>query len=168
MKRLVVYQSATGFTEKYATWIAEKLSCEAKELKGVKKQEIGNYDMIIFGGWIMGGMIMGLDKMQKMNPKQLVVFAVGASNDSEEVRENLKTQNHLEQSPLFYLEGGLAFERMSFFPKTILKKMGKSIAKKENKTPQEQEMEKLFAGSFDNSDITKIEPLVVAVEAATL
>ena len=24
-----------------------------------------------------------------MNPKQLVVFAVGASNDSEEVRENL-------------------------------------------------------------------------------
>lgn len=33
MKRLVVYQSATGFTEKYATWIAEKLSCEAKELR---------------------------------------------------------------------------------------------------------------------------------------
>lgn len=162
MKRLVVYQSSTGFTAKYAAWIAKALSCEAKELKHVKMQEVAECDGIIFGGWIMGGMIMGLDKIQKMNPKQLVVFAVGASSDSEEVRENLRTQNHLEQTPFYYFEGGLAFEKMSFFPKMMLKMMGKSVAKKENKTPQEEEMAKLFAGSFDHSDIAKIEPLVEA------
>ena len=162
MKRLVVYQSSTGFTAKYAAWIAKALSCEAKKLKHVKMQEVAECDGIIFGGWIMGGMIMGLDKIQKMNPKQLVVFAVGASSDSEEVRENLRTQNHLEQTQLYYFEGGLAFEKMSFFPKMMLKMMGKSVAKKENKTPQEEEMAKLFAGSFDHSDIAKIEPLVEA------
>ena len=166
MKHLVVYQSSTGFTAKYATWIAEALSCEAKELKRVTSQEVAVYDCIIFGGWIMGGMISGLDKIRKMNPKKLVVFAVGASTGSEEVRNTIKEQNHLEQTAFFYFEGGLAFEKMGFLPKMMLKMVGKSVAKKENKTPQEQEMEKLFAESFDNSDVAKIKPLVAAVREA--
>ncbi|MDD6480727.1 MAG: flavodoxin domain-containing protein [Lachnospiraceae bacterium] len=166
MKKLVVYQSSTGFTAKYAGWIAEALSCEAKELKNISAKEAEEYDSIIYGGWIMGGMITGLDKMQKMNPKKMVVFAVGASTDSEETRNNIIAQNHLEQIPFFYLEGGIAFEKMSFFPKMMLKMMGKSVAKKENKTEQEKEMEKIFAGSFDNTDISKIEPLVALMKEA--
>lgn len=166
MKRLVVYQSSTGFTAKYAAWIAGELSCEAKELKHMKAQEIAAYDSIIFGGWIMGGMIMGLDKIQKMDPKQLVVFAVGASSDSEELRNNLKTQNHLEQTPLFYMEGGIAFEKMSFFPKMMLKTMGKSVAKKEVKTEEDEEMLRKFSASSDNSDIANIQPLVAFVKEA--
>lgn len=164
MKRLVVYQSSTGFTAKYAAWIAQALSCEAKELKRVSAGEAADYDCIIFGGWIMGGMITGLDKIRKMNPKQLVVFAVGATSESDELQNNLKIQNHLEQTPFFYLEGGINFEKMSFFPKMMLKMMGKSVAKKENKTEQEKEMERMFAGSFDNSNKANIEPLVALVK----
>ena len=164
MKRLVVYQSSTGFTAKYALWIAEALSCEAKELKRVSAGEIAACDSVIFGGWIMGGMISGLNKIQKMNPKNLVVFGVGAAPDMEEIRKNLVTQNHLEQLPFFYLEGGFAFEKMNFFPKMLLKMMGKSLAKKENKTEQDEEMAKRFAGSFDNTDIAKTEPLVNKVK----
>ena len=39
MKKIVVYQSGTGFTAKYANWIAEELGCEAKEYKKVKENE---------------------------------------------------------------------------------------------------------------------------------
>lgn len=166
MKKLVVYQSSTGFTAKYATWIAEALSCEAKEVKRVSAGEVSAYNCIIFGGWIMGGMISGLDKIRKMNPQKLVVFAVGATSDNEELRNNLKTQNHLEEIPFFYMEGGINFEKMSFFPRKMLKMMGKSLAKKENKTEQEKEMEKKFAGSFDNSDKANIEALVALVKEA--
>ena len=35
MKRIVIYQSGTGFTAKYAGWIAKDLGCEAKEYKSV-------------------------------------------------------------------------------------------------------------------------------------
>ena len=160
MKNLVVYQSSTGFTAKYAEWIAKELSCEAKELKKVKPQELSEYDCIIFGGWIMGGMISGLDKINKMNPPKLIVFAVGASGDNEKLREELKSQNHLEQIPFFYMQGGINFEKLSFFPKMMLKMMGKSIAKKENRTEKEKEMLELFAASSDNSDIANIKPLV--------
>ena len=68
MKTLVIYQSSTGFTQKYANWIAEELSSDAKELKKVSVNDVQNADRIIYGGWIMGGMIMGLDKIRKMNP----------------------------------------------------------------------------------------------------
>ena len=166
MKNLVVYQSSTGFTAKYANWIAKELSCEAKELKKVKAQEIAACDLVIFGGWIMGGMIMGLDKIKKMNPKKLVVFAVGASENTEKLKNNLKTQNHLEETPFFYMEGGIAFEKMSFFPKMMLKTMGKSVAKKEVKTEEDEEMLRKFSASSDNSDIANIQPLVAFVKEA--
>ena len=166
MKRLVVYQSSTGFTAKYAAWIAGELSCEAKELKHMKAQEIAAYDSIIFGGWIMGGMISGLDKINKMNPKKLVVFAVGASESTEKVINAIKTQNHLEETPFFYMEGGIAFEKMSFFPKMMLKMMGKSVAKKEVKTEEDEEMLRKFSASSDNSDIANIQPLVAFVKEA--
>lgn len=112
----------------------------------------------------MGGMISGLEKLRKMNPKKLVVFAVGAGADREAVRARLQEQNHLEETPFFYLEGGLAFERMKFFPKMMLKMMAKSIAGKENKTEEEKEMEKKFAGSFDHAERASIEPLVTAAK----
>lgn len=163
MKRLVVYQSSTGFTEKYAAWIAEALSCEAKELKRVRVQEVQECDSVIFGGWIMGGMISGLDKLQKMKPAKLVVFGVGAMADSDEYRDKLKEQNHLGQNPFFYLEGGLSFEKMRFLPKTMLKMMYKSLVKKPDKTSEEQEMQRAMAGSFDHVDRAKIKPLIACV-----
>lgn len=163
MKRLVVYQSSTGFTEKYAAWIAEALSCEAKELKRVRAQDVQECDSVIFGGWIMGGMISGLDKLRKMEPAKLVVFGEGAMADSDEYRDKLKEQNRLGQNPFFYLEGGLAYEKMRFLPKTMLKMMHKSLAKKSDKTSEEQEMERAMAASFDNADRAKIKPLVACV-----
>ena len=42
----------------------------------------------------------------------------------------------------------------------MLKMVSNSLKKKENKTEQEEEMVKLFAGSYDYSDIGNIEPLV--------
>ena len=55
MKRIVVYQSGTGFTAKYADWIAKDLGCEAKEYKHVNPGELAGFDMVIYGGWIFGG-----------------------------------------------------------------------------------------------------------------
>lgn len=165
MKIMVVYQSKTGFTQKYATWIAQALSCEAKELNRVSNAEIESYDTVIFGGWIMGGKISGLNKIRSMNPKQLIVFAVGSSPDCEAQRNQLKTQNALAETPFFYFQGGLCFEKLGFFSKMMVKMANNALRKKENKTEQEEELVKLFdAGSYDCSDIGAIEPLVALVK----
>lgn len=164
MKIMVVYESKTGFTAKYATWIAQALSCEAKELKRVSSGEIAEYDTVIFGGWIKGGNISGLNKIQSMNPRKLIVFAVGSMPDCEEQRNQLKMQNALAETPYFYFQGGLCFEKLGFFSKMMLKMVLNSLRKMKDKTEAQREMEKLFAGSFDHCDIGNIEPLVAFVK----
>ena len=39
MKRLVVYQSGTGFTRQYAEWIADALHCDAVDLKQTTEKD---------------------------------------------------------------------------------------------------------------------------------
>ena len=38
MKTIVIYNSKTGFTKRYAEWISEALSCECVELKEASKK----------------------------------------------------------------------------------------------------------------------------------
>ena len=71
MKIIVVYKSGTGFTKKYANWIAEALNCEAVQLKKVNLNELTNYDVVVYGGWIMAGMVSGYDKIKALNLKKL-------------------------------------------------------------------------------------------------
>ena len=160
MKILVLYRSATGFTKQYADWIAADCACKSMDIKKVSESEISQYDCIIYGGGIMGNMIMGLDKIRKSNPKKLIVFAVGSTPDSEQIRKAIKEQNHLEDTAFFYMEGGFHFEKLNFFTQMMLKMLKKSIAKKENKTEQDIYMEKILGTSFDHSDKKYIASLV--------
>ena len=64
MRVMVVYESGTGFTRQYAEWIGEDLNCPVKPVKEVSARMAGEYDLIIYGGWVMGNMIMGLGRMK--------------------------------------------------------------------------------------------------------
>ena len=114
MKTIVIYNSKTGFTKQYANWIAEALSCPCEPLKSVSAAELQGFDKIIFGGWIMGNMIMGLDKLRGM-AVPAAVFAVGSTPPYEEVIAQINEQNKMGGTPLFYMEGGFRFEELGFF-----------------------------------------------------
>ena len=60
MKNLVLYQSKTGNTKKYAEDIAKAINADIYPLKRFRIKKVRNYDNIIFGGWVMGGNIQGL------------------------------------------------------------------------------------------------------------
>lgn len=125
MKTLVTYQSKTGFTKKYAEWIAEELKCELKEASKVTQEDISGSDTVIHGGWIMGGMINGLDKVRKLAPRRLIVFGVGFTPQNEMELPKCAEANKLNDTPLFYLEGGMNPAKMGFFGKTIVRMVTK-------------------------------------------
>lgn len=145
MRTLVVYQSSTGFTKQYAQWIGEEVGCEVKSVKEVNPQIVAGYDLIIHGGWIMGGMITGLDKILKMSPKQLVTFGVGFSKTGECEQAIVET-NHLENIPFYYMEGGFHPKQMGFLKRTMVKAVTKQPVTE-----------------TDNSDKKFIEPLTAYV-----
>lgn len=119
MKILVTYQSKTGFTKKYAEWISEELKCDLKELKKVK--DVKDYDLIIHGGWIMGGVIKGLNKIKKLSPDKLIVFGVGLTPKKDLDTSKMIKDNKLENIPFFYYEGGTNPKKMGFVGRTIVK-----------------------------------------------
>lgn len=160
MKTIVVYQSGTGFTAKYASWIAEQLNCEAKEFKKVKGSELAGYDKVIFGGWIMANMIMGLSKMKDRLPD--IVFAVGASPVTDEVIQTIREQNKLGDTPFFYYEGGINLEKLGLLQKGMIKMVKNSISKKDNKTEMDVVMEKALGSSHDHTRKEVIFSLVAA------
>ena len=125
MKILVIYQSKTGYTKKYAEWISKELKSDLKEIKKVSASEISNYDLIIHGGWIMGGIIKGLKKVKKFNPKELIVFGVGFTKKDKANLNKIVKDNKIEDIPFYYYEGGTNPKKMGFFGRTIVKMVTK-------------------------------------------
>lgn len=136
MKVLVTYQSKTGFTKKYAEWISEELKCELKELKNVK--DVNDYDLVIHGGWIMGGVIKGVKKIKKLDPKKLIAFGVGLTPKKSLNTDKMIKDNKLEDTPFFYFEGGTNPKKMGIIGRTIVKLVTKKKITFEDNTNKEE------------------------------
>lgn len=169
MKKIIIYKSNTGFTEKYSRWIAEELQCEAIPLKKVSAKKLEHYELVIFGGGFIGGNINGWNQFKKMYCGKTIVFGTGATPDSEkqmieEAKKRNFTKGELEQIRFFYLHSGLCYERMNLMGRMMMKLFCRMLAKKKNKTPEEKGMEAMIAHSFDGTDKKYMEPLVEYVK----
>lgn len=113
MRTAVVYTGNTGFTEKYANWVANQLKCDLFRLEDVSPEDLKQYPLIVFGGWVKGGLVQGLDELRGKVRGKYIVFAVGALPKKEVNVAKLQEKNDLEEVPTFYLEGGLRWYRLS-------------------------------------------------------
>lgn len=159
MKRIVVYESGTGFTAQYAAWIAEELQCESIALKSIKTVNLSDYDQVIFGGWMCAGKVMGYDKFKALNAKNVVLFAVGMAPSVASVAEKIVTENGFDAERFFYFEGGYRPEKVNVIMRTMMKMLKKSIEKKAEKTEEDLYIIKTFHGA-DNAKKEAIQPLV--------
>lgn len=168
MKAVVIYHSQTGFTKRYAQWIAEETGADCIALSAAKKKSMDTYEAIVFGGWACAGSIRKLSwfkgNMDKWKDKKLIVFCVGASPiDSPEIEPALKqnfNESQLKKVNIFYCPGGLNYEKMSAPSKFMMKMFVKTLEAKKQKTEAEKEMVKMISASYDISDKKYIEPIL--------
>ena len=167
MKTLIIYTSQTGFTKKYAGWIAKRQKADvitAEELKKKTDKELDAYDTVIYGGWAAMGKIVKADlfyaRAREWKDKTLAVFCVGAADADEPnnqaslkkaVPEDLK-----DSVPLFYFPGGLNYSKMNLYSKMMMKAYAAMLKKDASK----KEIGELCSHSFDHSDEKYIEPLI--------
>ena len=179
MKTLIIYTSQTGFTAKYAQWMAEATGAERMELKEAKKKKpafFDDYGKIIYGGWVMGGHVNKLqwfeEHLTDWKNKQLAVFAVGASpEDSGSVAEFMEQTFAGAQwngVACFYCQGGLNYDRMSAPNRMLMKMLKKSLDGKKDKTPQEEEMAQMIGSSYDISDRKYASPVIAWIQGGNL
>jgi menaquinone-dependent protoporphyrinogen IX oxidase len=171
MKMLVIYTSQTGFTKRYAEWLADRMRGDLLELKEAKKKTADffeAYDAICYGGWAMAGNIVKakwfLEKSAGWKGKRLAMFCVGGSPyDNPDVEVFLRNALNGEQKDnikLFYCQGGFNYERMKA-PSRIAMKMFVSTLKNKKDAPEKDRlMAEKMSSSYDIADIKFIEPIV--------
>lgn len=168
MKTVVIFNSKTGFTKRYAEWISTAAETDLMELSVAQKKDLTVYDAIIFGGWACAGSISKLgwfkDNMEKWTGKRLIAFCVGASPaGSPEIEPALRqnfTESEFNRVSVFYCPGGLCYEKMSAPSRLMMKLFVKALKTKKDKTEVEQEMIKMLSASYDISDRKYIEPIL--------
>ena len=168
MRTIVIYNSQTGFTKRYAQWIAEAAGADCLELSAAKKKSMDEYEAIVFGGWACAGSISKLSwfkgNIDKWADKNLIAFCVGASPiENPEIESSLKknfTESELKKVSVFYCPGGFNYEKMHTPSKLMMKMFIKALKAKKDKTEMEEEMIKMISSSYDISDRKYIEPIL--------
>lgn len=172
MKTVVIYNSQTGFTKRYAEWIAEAAGADCLELAAAKKKNLDAYGAIVFGGWACAGSISKLSWLKnnagKWTDKKLIVFCVGGSPiDNPEIEQFLKRnlkEPEFRNVHAFYCPGGFNYEKMSAPSRLMMKMFIKTLQAKKDKTEAEQVMVKMISSSYDISDKKYIEPILQCLE----
>ena len=142
-KTIVLYRSKTGFSKRYAEWIAADLGCESRPIKGMKLDNLKNYKLVIYGAGVYAGMISGVGKiknwMEKSPEKTWIVFATGATPHEEGYEEMLLKTNFRkgESRPahFFYFLSGINYDTMGFFNRVLMKAFSGMASKKNGTTP---------------------------------
>ena len=142
MIKAVVYTSETGHSQEYAALLGNKTGLpvyEGREAAGALPEGTE----ILYIGWLMAGKIVGFKKADKRFTV-CAVCAVGMSGSDSQL-DDIKKVNKLAPSlSVFYLQGGFELDKLHglyrFMMKAMKKTVGKSLAQKETRTPEEEDM----------------------------
>ena len=175
MKTIVIYKSKTGFTKKYAKWIAEDLTADIFEVSKVTINKLIEYDTIIYGGSLYAVGINGVklitQNINKLKDKKVVVFATGASPSREdvvnEVRNKNFTKEQQEHIKFFYLRGGFNYSKLNPFDKILMLLLKWKIKnkKKEELTNDEIGMLAIYDKPMDFTMKKDIERIITYVNS---
>lgn len=165
---VVLYNTWTGFTQRYAQLIGKELDCPVQALKDAPA-DLSQYDTVVFGSRLHAGIFDGWKKAQKLltqrGAKKLVVFATGAMPNEAEAQiqamwEQNLTKSERETIPHFYLQAGLCYEKMGGVDRAMMKFAAWAMTRKKAKTAEDEAFQNAIRQSYDISDPKYIQPII--------
>ena len=141
MTEAIVFTSNTGHTAAYAALLSKSTGLPVYESKAAGKI-LSDKAEVIYLGWLMAGKLQGY----KAAAKRFSVAAVGAVGMSsvEAQRDDIRRINAVPAAtPVFCLQGGFEMEKLHgvyrFMMKVMRGSVGKKLAAKQDRTPEEEE-----------------------------
>lgn len=167
MLTAVVYTGNTGFTEKYANWVANQLKCDLFRLEDVTMEDLKQYPLVVFGGWVKGGILQGLSELKGKVRGKYIVFAVGCLPKRVGDAKAFKEKNGLQDVPTFYFEGGLRWYRLTEGQKAALLLYKETLQSFEYRKLSEKERFFLhnIGRTFDHSSLDGVKELTDFLES---
>jgi Flavodoxins len=170
-KIAVVYRSKSGYTEKYAKWIAKAVGGDLLRGEETKADDLLAYDIIVYGGGLYAVGIHGIrlitDHYEKLKDKKLIVFGLGASPVRQSVVEEVRNKNLTEEQQktidFYLLRGGFDKRKLTSFDKVLMQLMKINLKTKKNPTADERGMLNAFQHPVDFTNEKNIEPIVAKI-----
>ena len=170
-KVLVVYRSKSGYTKKYAGWIAEAVHADLCEGKNMTLNKLRPYDTVIYGAALYATGINGIKTIKKylddLKQKQLIVFTLGATPVRPEIFEEVKNNNFTaeqqKQIRFFMLRGGFDFNKLTIRDKFLMTLLKMKLTNKKELNADERGMLAAYSQPMDFTNIKKIKPIIDAI-----
>lgn len=113
---IVLYSSRTGYTKRYAEYIAKELGFDIKPISKANLFNVSCYPTIIYGGGLHHNNIDGIQGIQDgfkyFSDQKLIIFSVGVGSVNDDLIKQIKLKNFPDymDGAFFYhaLPGGLA------------------------------------------------------------
>ena len=142
----IVYTSNTGYTAQYAGLLGKRTGLPVYSLdEAGTKLPAGN--CVIYLGWLMAGKVQGYAKAAKRY-RIAAVCGVGMGANGSQLADVRKANSLGDELPLFTLQGGFDMGNLKGIYKLMMqvmaKTMGKSLANKQDRTAEEDQMLRLL------------------------
>lgn len=175
MKKIVIYETTYGSTESYAKRIAGKIDAEIKKYDQVSVEDLADYDLIIFGTCLLGGIIYGTEKIdQWINvypDKHWALYTVGLANpeltDFQPIFASYFKAETLEHITTFNFRGTIRYKRLNLMH-DLLNEAHLNRQSSIDMVPLDEENIKLlstYGTTVDARDVDSIKPLLQWVDA---
>jgi hypothetical protein len=115
---IVLYSSKTGYTKRYAEYLAEQLGYDIKPLHKANLFNVSCYPTVIYGGGLHHNRIDGIqgvvEGFKYFGEQNVVLFSVGLSSLNDELLRQIRSKNlpdYMDDAYSFFaLPGGLALK----------------------------------------------------------
>ena len=167
MKTIVIYKSASGFTQKLAERIADKLHAECMTISAAKPINLSDYDTIIYGGAVHAQRIIGLKKIKprllQLDKQQIAVFAVGSADSFSIpiIKKRNLSPSEQQRMEFFYFRGGYNKNALSWSSRIIMAIVSTIVFKNmQKKKPEFVEILEMMKNGGDFTQTEDITPLL--------
>ena len=148
----IVYTSNTGTTARYAQLLSQETGLPVYPAQeAAKKLPAGSE--ILYLGWLMAGSVKGYKDAAKRYQIR-AVCAVGMGGTGSQLQEVREKNRIPAETPLFTLQGGFDIGKLHGVYRMMMnimsKTMGKALASKADRTPEEDDMLEMMLHGGDH------------------
>ena len=154
---IIVYESKTGFTKRYAEMLAATTGMKLFRLNELSKTDTN--EEIVFLGWLKAGRIQGLKRARKFNLKAVCGSGTGSVEDNNAA--TIISSNKLGKMPFFYAQGGcLPLKDLKGTDKFMMSMFAKMLKKRKDKDDKFNEAIDHVENGFDGVKEENLTPLI--------
>jgi hypothetical protein len=158
----IVYTSYAGHTKQYADLLSKKTGLSAYTIEEAKSH-LSKSAEVIYLGWVRKGKVEGFHKAEKLF-HIACIGAVGMGIEDGAVSKGIAEQSGVKGIPLYYMQGGFDYNRLSGMNKFIMKQFKKTLIpayeSQSDLDEAQMNMLKMFRDGGNSVSIDRLAPIL--------